>query len=925
MVAIAATGEIAEDDLFDLVRRAYPFRNLARDDFDAVAGDAERGDRYGARPPLGVSPPRPGARHDPAAARARLAAITSGGAIPDLADYDVIEEPAGTFVGKVHEDFAVESMAGDIFLLGNQSWRIRRVEAVEGPGRGRPRRAAHDPLLAGRGAGPLPGAVGCGRRAPRAEWRSCCGTATERRSTGSRRRPASTRRRRGRSSTTSPRRSTALGRSRRRTAVIAERFFDEAGGMQLVLHTPFGGRINRAWGLALRKRFCVTFDFELQAAATDDGIVLSLGEQHSFPLESVFRMVRPAHARSRPGAGGAAVADVHEPLALERDPRPRAAAPRGRAARADAAPAHARRGPAGRRLPRQVACRTTSGGPIVPPDHPLVNETIDNCLHEAMDIDGSARDPRAASTRRDRGASPSNAGALADVARDPQRQPVRLPRRRAAGGAARARRVAAPDRPRSRGRHRRARPGGDRRVAGRRPGPIVRDAEELHDVLLTLGVLPAADIGDWRAFADDLIGDERATMATWNIDDGTKQTALIAAERIGMVTAIRGPLDLDPPLSEPPGMREVEAEEAVRLIVQGWLEALATHHGGRACGTPRAHCWRCRERAGGTGGTRRCASRPVHHRQRAARPVGGWINRRGGMVRAAAAGTHPSHDPGSTTPGDRASQRRRLHPLPAALAARRTLHPAPRQGRPWSGDRAAPGARAACARLGGDGSSRAGSRATTRSTWSNCAFLGSSHGDGSRGVSRPMRIAPTCSLRALRSRAEPAFLRQSRSAPRTRRQLILVSLVTWNRPRGTRAGGARLPGARPRSPSSCGRTCTRSSSPALRRWSEDRRRCPGAGLSSEAREVADYLARRGASFLSEIARGTGRVPAAVENGTLGAGRARPGHRRRHRRIARAAAARVQAPVDPPPPPVSSWWKGQPAHDAGRSLGSLGRV
>src|SRR5439155_1052007 len=147
---------------------------------------------------------------------ARLAAITSGGAIPDNADYEVVEEPQGLKVGTVNEDFAVESMAGDIFLLGNRSWRIRRVEA------GRVR--VEDAL------GTVP-TTGC---------------------------------------------------------VVAERFFDEAGGMQLVVHAPFGGRINRAWGLALRKRFCVTFNFELQAAATDDGLVISLGEQHSFPLDSVF-------------------------------------------------------------------------------------------------------------------------------------------------------------------------------------------------------------------------------------------------------------------------------------------------------------------------------------------------------------------------------------------------------------------------------------------------------------------------------------------------------------------------------------------------------------------------------------------------------------------------------------------------------------
>src|SRR5206468_1736021 len=172
--------------------------------------------------------------------------------------------------------------------------------------------------------------------------------------------------------------------------IVAERFFDEAGGMQLVLHTPFGGRINRAWGLTLRKRFCVTFDFELQAAATDDGIVVSLGEQHSFPLESVFHMVRPETlvedlvqaALASPLFTNRWRWNATRSLALLRHQGGRRVPMPLQRMRADDLLAAV--------FPAQAACADNVVGPITVPEHPLVRETIDNCLHEAMDVDGLA-------------------------------------------------------------------------------------------------------------------------------------------------------------------------------------------------------------------------------------------------------------------------------------------------------------------------------------------------------------------------------------------------------------------------------------------------------------------------------------------------------------------------------------------------------
>ncbi|MGH2401055.1 MAG: DEAD/DEAH box helicase, partial [bacterium] len=307
---------------------------------------------------------------------ARLAAITSGGAIPDVADYDVIEDPAGTFVGKVNEDFAIESMAGDIFLLGNTSWKIRRVES----GRVRVENAHGSPPT-------IPFWVG---EAP-ARTREMSTAVSELRTQVASRLndPAAARRllidetgiddaAAGQIVAYFQETAAVLGTIPTQETIVAERFFDEAGGMQLVLHTPFGGRINRAWGLALRKRFCLTFDFELQAAATDDGIVLSLGEQHSFPLDSVFAFVRPHTARedlvqallASPMFTNRWRWNANRSLAVLRFQGGRKVPMPIQRMRAEDLMAAV--------FPDQVACQDNRSGPMTPPDHPLVNETVLN-------------------------------------------------------------------------------------------------------------------------------------------------------------------------------------------------------------------------------------------------------------------------------------------------------------------------------------------------------------------------------------------------------------------------------------------------------------------------------------------------------------------------------------------------------------------
>jgi ATP-dependent Lhr-like helicase len=252
-----------------MVQRAYPYRNLERKDFDAVlrmlsegiTTRRSRGQAYLHHDRIN--------RRVRARRGARLAAITSGGAIPDTANYAVISEPEGVVVGSVDEDFAVESLAGDIMLLGNTSWRIRGIEM--GRVRVEDAHGAPPTIPFWRGEAPsrtleLSADVGTVREKiseldpeTAAAWlQSECGL--DRR--GAEQAVAYINE--GRS---------ILGTVATQNTVVAERFFDEGGGMQLVLHAPFGGRINKAWGLALRKRFCATFDFELQAAATDEGIV----------------------------------------------------------------------------------------------------------------------------------------------------------------------------------------------------------------------------------------------------------------------------------------------------------------------------------------------------------------------------------------------------------------------------------------------------------------------------------------------------------------------------------------------------------------------------------------------------------------------------------------------------------------------------
>jgi len=543
---VAAAASVAEgwseDDLFALVRRAWPYRDLERSEFNSVIDMLSEGVAT-SRGRRAAYLHRDQVNHRVRARRgARLAAITSGGAIPETAQYQVIAEPEGAVVGSLDEDFAVESLVGDIFLLGTTSWRIRRVEPGrvrvedahgaapsipfwrgEAPGRTRELSeevsrlrediaAANDPVtllerecaLDRRGAEQAVEYVRAGQR--------------------------------------------ALGIVPSQNIVVAERFFDEGGGMQLVIHAPFGSRINRAWGLALRKRFCRTFNFELQAAATDNGLLLSLSDQHSFPLETVFSFLRPHSVKhvltqallDSPMFGARWKWNASRALAVPRFAGGRKVPPPIQRMRADDLLAAV--------FPDQAACAENLTGEIRIPDHPLVNETIANCLHEAMDLDGLIQilermDEGSLRTSAIDTPEPSpfcheilNANPYAYLDDAP------LEERRAR--AVQLRRTLSPEDAGSIGALDRA---AIAQVA-EESWPVVRDADELHDALLTLILLPP--VAEWRAWYDELEGAGRA---------GTVRGHWVATERVERIhdatAVLRGWMDSIGPVT-PPALAE---------------------------------------------------------------------------------------------------------------------------------------------------------------------------------------------------------------------------------------------------------------------------------------------------------------------------------------------------------------------------------
>jgi ATP-dependent Lhr-like helicase len=608
IVAESACCDYAESDLFDVMRRAWPYRELARKDFDAVVqmtadGFATKRGRRGALVHRDEVNGNIRGRRG-----ARMLALTSGGAIPEIADYRVVLEPDETFIGTLNEDFAIESNVGDIFQLGNMSWRVLQV----GMGQVRVADAKGAPPSIPFWLGEAPArsdelslavsdlrrdfenvlsVVGCQLSedsgpddVPRidnamsvaASQSTAHGLLHDTPQTTDNRQlttaaawlvnetgiPQSAAQEIVEYLTESWR---ALGVLPTQETLVLERFFDESGGMQLVLHAPFGSRINKAWGLALRKRFCRQFDFELQAAATEDAVLLSLGPQHSFPLADVFRYLHPATARDvlvqafldAPVWQTRWRWNATVSLAVPRNRNGKKVPPQLQRTIADDLMAAV--------FPDAAACFENIGGDRKIPDHPLVNQAVRDCLEEAMDFDGLAavltrihadeirlvaRDTVEPSPLSHDILNAKPYAFLDDAPLEERRTQAVYTRR--AGDVSTAHDLGALD------------------LAAivrvreeERPEP--RDADELHDALLTIGFLTPNDARAMDpALFDALVRTRRATYLNdiW-----------IAAERLPELLAIHPALE--PAIAAPPSRQKVWTREAATIeLIRGRMTLL---------------------------------------------------------------------------------------------------------------------------------------------------------------------------------------------------------------------------------------------------------------------------------------------------------------------------------------------------------------
>ncbi len=571
IVAESACEEWPEDDLYALFKRATPYRDLSREDFGEVVDMLAQGVGEGAgraRPLLHRDRVNGVLR---ARRNARPVAIQNGGTIPELGDYRVIAEPDETVVGAVNEDWAIESMAGNIFLLGTNSWRIRRIEngvvrvedahgapptipfwLGEAPGRtielseevGRLRRDVEEGLT--------------DRERLKEQIIGECGLDLG-----------------GAQQIIDYVRATrdGLGIVPTDRDVVFERFFDESGGMQLVVHAPFGARINRAWGLALRKRFCVRFDFELQAAANDDGILLSLGPQHSFPLEETYDYVTSNNAEE-----AVRQSCFYIPLFPTRW--------RWNTTRALAVP----RQRGGKRVqpflqrmiaddllaavfPEQVGCQENVTGPLEMPDHVLLRQTMDDCLHEAMDVDSllgvlgrveagdirfHARDTTEPSPMAHEIVNGKPYTYLDDA-------PLEERRTRAV-----SLRRSLPEEARDLGELDAEAIDGVREQAW----PAPRDAEEVHDTLLGLVAIDEQEASGWSAWFRELAAAGRASRLTQVGGERDGQRLWFAAEHLPAIELLYPDARIEPALDLPEGaaLPCADRDEARRILLRGHSE-----------------------------------------------------------------------------------------------------------------------------------------------------------------------------------------------------------------------------------------------------------------------------------------------------------------------------------------------------------------
>jgi len=581
IVAAVACEDWDEDALFQLCRRAWPYRDLERRRFDealellstGLVPNSKRG-AYLHRDRI----------HRKIRARrgARIAAVTSGGAIPERAEYRVMAEPEQTFVGTVDEDFAVESTAGDVFLLGNTSWRVQYIRGGEvivrdadgapptipfwlgeGPSRtielseevsqlrqdvasSLPDPSAGAAETSTISSGDTPGSHPSAAEDARVWLAAECGASDWAAQQAINYIAAQV---------------AAVGLVPTRERILFERFFDESGGMQLVIHAPLGARINRAWGLALRKRFCRSFDFELQAAATDDGIVLSLSPQHSFPIDALFKMLGPHNGRHLLEQAVLAAPmfqvrwrwNVTRSLAVLRTQSGKRVPPYLQRFRSDDLLAAA--------FPETVGCLENHHGDVTIPDHLLVQQTMHDCLTEAMDVERwlgtleAVRDGKLALIPCDtREPSPfshqllnANPYAFLDGAPLEERRTRAVATRRTFT-AEDVRDLAKLD------------PQAIAQVR-QEAWPVVRDAEELHDLLMNLAAMREEEAAAWKAWFDALVLSRRAAVVRL-----AEATFWIASERWALIRAVYPGTPAEPAIRLPAELDQ-PAEPS-----EGWIE-----------------------------------------------------------------------------------------------------------------------------------------------------------------------------------------------------------------------------------------------------------------------------------------------------------------------------------------------------------------
>jgi len=604
IVAEVASAEWEEDALYDWMRRAWPYARLERAKFDEVVKMLADGfsDRRG---------PRAGWLHRDAVNRrlrgrqgARMVATMSGGTIPDTGDYAVVLEPQSTFIGSVNEDFAIESMAGDVFQLGNASYKILRIEPGrvrvedaqgqppsipfwlgEAPGRtdelsqGVSRLRAEiaarmegarvvvvEPPVVAEGEGdvdeaeaPMPRLVVEGAETA-AQWlhdEVGLGDSAARQLVDY---LGST--------------AIALGAMPTQQRVVLERFFDETGSTHLVIHSPYGSRLNRAWGLALRKRFCRQFNFELQAAATEDAIVLSLSTSHSFPLIEVSKYL---HSSSAQDVLVQALLDAPlfpvrwrwnatTALALPRFIGGKKVPPQLQRMKSEDLLATV--------FPDQVACLENIVGERQVPDHPLVAQTLDDCLHEAMDTEGWLEVLRGLESgaitveARDL-AAPSPLAAEALNAR-PYAFLDDAPLEERRTQAVQTRRYADPQSATDLGRL----DGEAVEQVRAEAWPRARNADEMHEVLTGLGFVTAAEAARepmWEPLLQSLVRDARATRLT-----AAGRQWWVAAERLPQLLALHPSALQQPGIAVPEEFARIpwEVEDAAVALLRSRLTGL---------------------------------------------------------------------------------------------------------------------------------------------------------------------------------------------------------------------------------------------------------------------------------------------------------------------------------------------------------------